>query len=195
MKSRLCMTKFVLISKAGVSDVSHPDPDSDRQPLHQGDDLTQLVGHDEAASTMEYSIGELARAFKTTLRTLRFYEDKGLVKPRRVGLQRIYSPQDRSRLKLIVIGKKVGMSLEEIADMLEVYQLPKAEPQQLIAAQASMNNHINLLRERKSDIEQALRELHRTVEVVSGMLKAKQKTQMPPKMRHDASQIGWCSTA
>lgn len=158
--------------------MSDRDHDAPQNSQSRADDLTQLHEQDTPTRGVEYAIGELAREFKTTLRTLRFYEDKGLLHPRRVGLQRIYSPQDRSRLKLIVISKKVGMSLEEIADMLEVYQMPKAGPQQLLAAQASMNSHIGLLRERHGDIEQALSELHRTVDVVTGMLKAKQQDQL-----------------
>ncbi|GAB5509583.1 MAG: MerR family DNA-binding transcriptional regulator [Hyphomicrobiales bacterium] len=158
-----------------MSDKNHDTPQN-LSSLEDGQDRRQTRQSSETVS--EYAIGELAREFKTTLRTLRFYEDKGLLHPRRVGLQRIYSQQDRERLKLIVIGKRVGLSLEEIATMLEVYQLPKAEAGQLLLARDSMNSHIDLLRERQSDIDQALTELHRTIEVVTGMLKAKQQERL-----------------
>jgi DNA-binding transcriptional MerR regulator len=127
------------------------------------------------ASDDEYAIGELAREFNTTLRTLRFYEDEGLLHPHRIGLKRVYSQQDRARLKLIVIGKKVDLSLEEIADMLDVYQLPKVGADQLISARASMHGHIDLLGQRKINIEQALRELYSTVDVLTDMLQTKQR--------------------
>src|ERR671929_1496623 len=61
-----------------------------------------------------FSIGDLAREFGVTLRALRFYEDKGLLTPRRIGQTRLYSRRDRARLKLVLMGKKVGFSLLEI---------------------------------------------------------------------------------
>lgn len=158
-----------------MSDKDHDAP-RNAPLLENGRD--QLQDHQGPEAILDYSIGALAREFKTTLRTLRFYEIKGLLHPRRVGLQRIYSQQDRERLKLIVIGKKVGLSLEEIATMLEVYQLPKAGADQLLSARDVMNSHIDLLRERRSDIDQALTELHRNVDVVTGMLKAKQQERL-----------------
>lgn len=122
----------------------------------------------------EYAIGELAREFGLTLRTLRFYEDKGLLRPRRVGLQRIYSRRDRARLKLIVMGKKVGFSLHEIGDMLDLYDLKDGQAGQLQVARDRFLEQIRVLEEQKQDIERAIGELERTVEVVTGMLKAKQ---------------------
>lgn len=155
-----------------MSDHDHDTPQDGPSPR---DDPGGLPMQETPAKGAEYAIGELARAFRTTLRTLRFYEDKGLLHPRRVGMQRIYSQQDHDRLKLIVIGKKVGLSLDEIADMLEVYQLPKAGTEQLNAARESMIGHIDILRQRNADIDQALGELYRTVDVVTGMLHAKQQ--------------------
>ncbi|MBV6659080.1 MAG: MerR family DNA-binding transcriptional regulator [Devosiaceae bacterium] len=122
----------------------------------------------------EYAIGELASEFDLTLRTLRFYEDKGLLRPRRVGLQRIYSRRDRARLKLIVMGKKVGFSLQEIGEMLDLYDLKDGQANQLQVARDRFLEQIELLETQKQDIEQAIAELERTVEVVTGMLKAKQ---------------------
>lgn len=122
----------------------------------------------------EYSIGELAREFDLTLRTLRFYEDKGMLRPRRVGIQRIYTRKDRARLKLIVMGKKVGFSLQDIAEMLDLYDLKDGQESQLALARSRFMEQIELLEQQKSDIEQAVGELQRTVEVVTGMLKEKQ---------------------
>lgn len=122
----------------------------------------------------EYSIGELAREFDLTLRTLRFYEDKGMLRPRRVGIQRIYTRKDRARLKLIVMGKKVGFSLQDIAEMLDLYELKDGQESQLTLARSRFLEQIELLEQQKQDIEQAVIELQRTVEVVTGMLKEKQ---------------------
>lgn len=122
----------------------------------------------------EYSIGELAREFDLTLRTLRFYEDKGMLRPRRVGIQRIYTRKDRARLKLIVMGKKVGFSLQDIAEMLNFYDLKDGQESQLTLARSRFLEQIELLEQQKQDIEQAVGELQRTVEVVTGMIKEKQ---------------------
>ena len=75
-------------------------------------------GGEGSSIESEYTIGDLADEFNLTLRTLRFYEDKGLLRPRRKGLQRLYSRRDKARLKLIVMGKKVGFSLQEIVHRL-----------------------------------------------------------------------------
>jgi DNA-binding transcriptional MerR regulator len=122
----------------------------------------------------EYSIGELAREYDLTLRTLRFYEDRGLLRPRRVGMQRIYSRRDRARLKLIVMGKRVGFSLQDIGEMLDLYDLKDGQAGQLSVARGRFLEQIAVLKSQKSDIEQAIGELERTVEVVTGMLKEKE---------------------
>ncbi|MEM6712270.1 MAG: MerR family DNA-binding transcriptional regulator [Pseudomonadota bacterium] len=130
---------------------------------------------ESVARETEYSIGELAREFDLTLRTLRFYEDRDLLRPRRVGMQRIYSRRDRARLKLIVMGKKVGFSLQEIGEMLDFYDLKDGQEHQLVLARDRFTEQIALLRQQQQDIEQAIGELERTVEVVTGMLKEKQQ--------------------
>ena len=130
---------------------------------------------DGVARETEYSIGELAREFDLTLRTLRFYEDRSLLRPRRVGMQRIYSRRDRARLKLIVMGKRVGFSLQEIGEMLDFYDLKDGQEHQLVRARDRFTEQIALLRQQQNDIEQAIGELERTVEVVTGMLKEKQQ--------------------
>ena len=118
-----------------------------------------------------FTIGDLSREFGVTLRTLRFYEDKLLLNPKRQGQNRIYSRRDRARLKLVLMGKKVGFSLTEIKDMLDLYDLKDGQVIQLKVALDKFNRQISLLREQKRDIEQAIDELTRTMEVVSGMLR------------------------
>ena len=81
-----------------------------------------------------YTIGELAREFGVTARALRFYEDKGLLDPARDGQNRVYSARDRARLQLIVRGKRVGFSLVEIRQMLDLYDLGDNQRAQIRAS-------------------------------------------------------------
>jgi DNA-binding transcriptional MerR regulator len=121
-----------------------------------------------------FSIGDLSREFGVTLRTLRFYEDKGLVNPRRDGMNRLYSRRDRARLKLVLMGKRVGFSLTEIKNMLDLYDLRDGQVAQLRTALGRFNEQVAVLERQKKDIEQAIAELRRTTAVVSGLLKEKE---------------------
>ena len=78
-----------------------------------------------------YSIAELAREFAVTARTIRFYEDEGLIKPRRQGTQRLYSAGDRARLGWIRRGQRLGFKLAEIHELLDLYQVDRTGVQQL----------------------------------------------------------------
>lgn len=126
-----------------------------------------------------FAIGDLSREFGITLRTLRFYEDRQLLNPKRQGLNRLYSRRDRARLKLVLMGKKVGFSLTEIKDMLDLYDLKDGQATQLKVALDKFTRQITLLRQQKQDIEQAIDELGRTMEVVSGMLRDREARQAP----------------
>jgi len=123
-----------------------------------------------------YTIGELSREFGVTLRTLRFYEDKGLVNPRRDGAARIYTRRDRGRLKLVLMGKRVGFSLSQIREMLDLYDFRHGEVSQMRVALGRFSEQIAVLEHQKRDIEQALDDLKRTVAVVSGMLREREGT-------------------
>jgi DNA-binding transcriptional MerR regulator len=121
-----------------------------------------------------FTIGDLAREFDVTLRTLRFYEDKHLLSPRRQGMNRLYSRRDRARLKLILLGKKVGFSLVEIKEMLDLYDLKDGHVLQLRVALEKFGRQQQVLRRQKEDIEQAMEELDRTMSVIAGMLRDKE---------------------
>lgn len=121
-----------------------------------------------------FTIGDLAREFDVTLRTLRFYEDKGLLNPKREGLNRIYGRRDRARLKLVLMGKRVGFSLTEIKEILDLYDLKDGQVTQLRVALKKFNEQIGVLEAQKRDCELALDELKKTVESVSTMLKSKE---------------------
>lgn len=138
--------------------------------VESGEDVAETA---ETGQT-SYSIGELAQEFGLTLRALRFYEAKGLISPRRRGLERIYGRRDRARLKLIVMGKRIGFSLAEIKEMLDLYDLGDAQVDQLRTALAKFRRQVALLEQQKRDVEQALAELNRTVAVVAGMLEERE---------------------
>jgi DNA-binding transcriptional MerR regulator len=106
-----------------------------------------------------YAIGELAGEFNVTTRTIRFYESKGLISPARRGVARAYSRRDRARLKLILRGKNLGFSLEEIAEYLKLYD---ADPAQMAQTQMLLNRveqAIEDLQLKRADIERTLKEL------------------------------------
>jgi DNA-binding transcriptional MerR regulator len=125
-----------------------------------------------------YTIGDLSREFGVTLRTLRFYEDKGLLNPKRQGMTRIYNRRDRARLKLVLMGKKVGFSLVEIKEMLDLYDLKDGQETQLKVALEKFQNQIDVLKQQKLDIEQAISELTQTMDVVSGMLEERKASKV-----------------
>jgi DNA-binding transcriptional MerR regulator len=118
-----------------------------------------------------FTIGDMAAEFGVTLRTLRFYEDKDLIHPRRDGMNRLYSRRDRARLRLILLGKRVGFSLNDIKEMVDLYDLKDGRPSQLKAVLSRFSEQIEVLRRQKHDVEQAIEELTRTINIVSGMLR------------------------
>jgi DNA-binding transcriptional MerR regulator len=133
-----------------------------------------------------FTIGDLSREFGVTLRTLRFYEDRQLLNPERKGQNRLYSRRDRARLKLVLMGKKVGFSLTDIRDMLDLYDLKDGQVTQLKVALDKFSRQITLLRQQKQDVEQAIDELTRTMDVVSGMLRNREASDPPETPREAA---------
>lgn len=142
--------------------------------LNEGQLVDVVDNRDEHSKKTQFSIGELAKEFDCTLRTLRFYEDKGLINPKRDGMNRVYTRRDRARLKLVLMGKRVGFSLTEIRDMLDLYDLRDGQVTQLRVALGRFNEQIAILEKQRDDIEQAIGELSRTVSVVSGLLRQKE---------------------
>ena len=106
-----------------------------------------------------WSIGELAEEFDTTLRTIRFYEDKGLISPERHGQRRIFHPRDRVRLQLILRGKRLGFTLDEIATIVDMYDAAPGERGQLEYLLADIGHRRQVLEQKRADLEQTLAEL------------------------------------
>jgi DNA-binding transcriptional MerR regulator len=100
-----------------------------------------------------YSIAELAREFAVTARAIRFYEDEGLIKPRREGMTRIYSAHDRVRLGWILRGKRLGFSLGEIKELLDLYQVDRTGAHQLRELLRRSRLHIADLERRRRDLD------------------------------------------
>jgi len=106
-----------------------------------------------------YSIGDLARECGATLRAIRFYEDHGLLRPLREGQRRIYRERDRTRLKLILRGKRLGFSLAEIAEILALYDEPRGEARQLEFLIDKIADRRADLLAKQRDIEASLHDL------------------------------------
>ena len=111
------------------------------------------------SSVAEFTIRDLAVEFDVTARTLRFYEQKNLLAPIRRGSTRIYSATDRARLALILRGKRVGFSLDEIREMLELEAITTGDPTALMAMLRRFRERIAALETQREDIDAAITEL------------------------------------
>ena len=105
------------------------------------------------------SITDLAREFDLTTRAIRFYEDEGLIAPERRGTTRLYAPRDRTRLKLILRGKRLGFSLQEIREMIDMYDAAPGEAGQLDLFLTRIAERRASLHRQREDIEVTLAEL------------------------------------
>ena len=105
-----------------------------------------------------YTIGELAAELAVTTRTIRFYESKGLIAPARRGMARCYSRRDRARLMLILRGKNLGFSLEEIAQYLALYDADPAQVAQTRMLLTRIEAAIEDLQTKRTDLDRTLRE-------------------------------------
>lgn len=121
-----------------------------------------------------YSITELCREYSVTPRTLRFYEQKGLLAPARRGWTRLFSYRDRARLQLILRGKKVGFSLEEIKEMLELYNLKDGQLTQLRVAATKFRERREALHQQRIEVEEAIEELEKTITLIDNLLKERE---------------------
>lgn len=119
-------------------------------------------------SDRTYTISQLAREYDVTPRALRFYEDKGLLTPRRDGLNRVYSHRDRARLQLIIRGKRVGLSLLEIKEILDLYRIDQRAQAQ--TALKRFNARIVALEAQREDIDAAIEALHEGVRRMEAFL-------------------------
>ncbi|PLC55639.1 MerR family transcriptional regulator [Pollutimonas nitritireducens] len=106
-----------------------------------------------------WTISELAQEFSITPRTIRFYEDQGIVSPTRDGRNRVYHPRDRTRLKLALRGKRLGLQLTEILSLIDMYDGPGASIAQLEHYLQVLGQHRDALKRQRQDIDLTLKEI------------------------------------
>jgi len=117
-----------------------------------------------------YTITELTREFGISTRTLRFYEDEGLIHPVRRGRTRLFRPADRLLVKQILRGKRLGFSIAEIRDIIQMYKSPPGEVGQLRTIITKAAEKREELRQKRKDIEDTLAELEQVEEACLGRL-------------------------
>src|SRR5690606_8639594 len=117
-----------------------------------------------------FTIRQLCQEFKCTPRALRFYEDKGLLAPARDGMNRVYSYKDRGRLQLILRGKRVGLALAEIREILDLYEVDDGGAQQAAKSLKKFKERIVALEAQRVDIDNAIAELRAGVEMMERQL-------------------------
>jgi DNA-binding transcriptional MerR regulator len=115
--------------------------------------------HNSRVPPETWSIAELAAEYDVTLRTIRFYEDRGLLSPERRGTARVYHPRDKVRLGLILRGKRLGFSLDEIAKIVDMYDAEPGEEGQLVYLLDQITHRRTELEQRRRDIEETLQDL------------------------------------
>ena len=112
-----------------------------------------------ASTAATLTIGELAREFDLTTRAIRFYEDCGLITPQRVGRNRVYTARDRTRLKLTLRGKRLGLTLAEVKELVDMYESPRDTLPQL-------KKFLVVLATHRAQLEQQMADLHATLDEV-----------------------------
>ena len=128
---------------------------------------------DAAHPNKLYAVSELAKDLGVTPRTLRFYEDKGLLSPQRLGTTRAYTHRDKVRMILILRGKRMGLSLREIKEFLDLYIVDHSNVKQMQHLLKMVRGRIGLLEEQLQAVQTSLQELRKMEEVSTEALHAK----------------------
>ncbi len=131
--------------------------------------LDLLVPDDAAQKREVYRIGDLSREFGVTLRTLRFYEDRGLISPQREGSTRLYSERDRARLKIILLAKQVGFPLMDIQELMEIYDNGGKDGEPINAVLGKFTKQMDVLKQQKLEVEAAIATLSVTIDNLTEM--------------------------
>src|SRR5690606_22135175 len=134
-----------------------------------GSPLANNGSSDESTGNLT-RIGEMARTYGVTLRALRFYEDKGLLNPIREGSTRLYTHRDRTRLKLILLGRKVGFSLREVKHMIDLYDPSGTNARQLKVTLEKSERQLVRLHKQRDTIDEAIGDLKNLISSVRDQL-------------------------
>ncbi|MCK6437331.1 MerR family transcriptional regulator [Rivihabitans pingtungensis] len=127
-----------------------------------------------------YTITELSSEFGVTLRTIRFYEEQGMLSPARQGRSRVYAARDRVRLKLILRGKRLGLSLSEIAEIIDLYEVARDESSQALTLLNKLSTRKKQLIQQREDIEQVMHDIEQLEQYCHSVLQ-------PPGLRADCA--------
>ena len=133
-----------------------------------------VASHRDDGTGDLFGIAELCRDFGVTLRALRFYEGKGLISPRREGATRLYSRRDRARLKLILLGRKVGFSLRDVKQMIDLYDPKGSNARQLKMTLDKSEKQLARLQKQREAIDEAIGDLTDAVAQVRRALAERQ---------------------
>jgi len=142
-----------------------------------------------------WTISELSNEFGITPRAIRFYEDENLIHPTRVGQSRVYAARDRARLALILRGKRVGFSLDEIKEMLDLYDVKDGQATQLAYTIKKFSQRIATLEQQRADIEHSLEELRAARARLEVLLGEKQPHRKPANDDGHGRLIGYSMNA
>ena len=126
-----------------------------------------------------YTTRQLTRELRVTARTLRYYEDEGLVRPTRSGVTRIFSEHDRARLIIILRGRRLGFTVTEMKEVSQMYDYKDGDEAQMITARRKFEARMRQLEEQQLDLEQALRQLRHCVAEINDGLEGKPRTPWP----------------
>jgi DNA-binding transcriptional MerR regulator len=136
---------------------------------------------ENAESGSLYTVTQLGAELGITARTLRFYEDKGLITPQRAGTTRVYAARDRARMILILRGKRLGFSLREIKEFLDLYDLDPTQATQMKTLLKKVHLRIARLQDQRVALEQSMAELRQVEAQAEAALRALGEVPEPPR--------------